>query len=321
MAIGRTPGSSSPSPDEGTLSGLLAVLERAEARPSAGRPRPRRAVLHASPRARGRHVLPMARPVLPPRPRPSAPAVVPAVVPARPATPAPVMWRPATGRPVVQPPAAPRRQPGLARRLALWGAGPDGAHLAWNRPVAVAAAPIATTPPPTTPPPDGPAAAGPAPRAGLVGRLRRGVRRLALWGAGPTGAHLAWNVPPQPRVYSLRLPPLPARTAPVRLTELPSTPTIQPAASSPAAALVPAPRLRAAGVHLRATARPPRASQPRASEPTGWPAVRPEPCPALPAPSGWPVRETGGLRVGTRSPDRARTRGDPPTCRIRGPSP
>jgi hypothetical protein len=308
MAIGRTPGSSSPSPDERTLSGLLAVLERAPALPSAGRPRPRRAVVHPSAGARGRRLLPVARPVLPPRPRPAAAAV------ARATTPVPVMWRPATERPAVPVPAGPprrRSQPGLARRLALWGAGPNGAHLAWNRPAPVAAA-------------SAPAAA-PAPAAPrrLGTRLRRGVRRLALWGAGPTAGHVAWNVPPQPRIYSARLPVRPAPpvgTTAVRLTELPSTPPNRPAASSPAAAILPAPSLRAAGVHVRASARPPRASQPRASELTGWPAIRTGPCPALPAPSGWPSREAGP-RAGARSPGRARTRGDPPACRVRGPTP
>ncbi|MGY1746276.1 hypothetical protein [Blastococcus sp. SYSU D00695] len=299
MANARTPGSSSPSPGEGTLGGLLAVLERAEALPPAGRPRPRRAALHVP---AGRRGLPAARPVPQPRPRPAAPAASSA--PARAAVPAPVMWRPAGSPPLAPPP--PARRPGLVRRLALWGAGPDGAHLAWNRP--------ATTPP--TVPPAAPA----VPRRGVGDRLRRGVHRLARWGAGPTGAYLAWNVPPQPRVHSLRLPPLPrpaAAGAAVVLTELPSIPTIRPAASSPAAALLPAPRPRAAGVLLRAPARPPRASQPRASEPPGWPATRPEPCPALPAPSGWPDRDTPGAR----SPGRARTRGDPSTCRVRGSPP
>lgn len=300
MTNGRTPRSSSSSSAEGALSGLLAVLERAEALPPADRPRPRRAARHAAAGSARRAALPTARPVLPPRARPvAAPAVPP-----RPATPAPVMWRPA-GAPPVPAPAAPRRQPGLARRLALWGAGPDGAHLAWNRP-----APAVPAVPPS------PGAAEPVaslPRRGLRARLRHGVRRLALWGAGPTGAHLAWNVPPQPRVYPARLPVPPAGSAAVRLTALPDTP-IRPAAPSPAAALLPAPRPRAAGVLLRAPARPPRASQPRASEPTGWPAVRPEPCPALPAPSGWPPRDP-------RSPGRARTRGDPATCRIRGSPP
>ncbi len=317
MANGRTPRStSSPSSGDRAASGLLGVLERAAALPPAERPRGRRPVRHTSTGARGQRALPVARPVLPPRTRPVAPAAVPPrAVPPIAATPAPVMWRPAPAR--AEPPAPAPRRPGLTRRLALWGAGPGGAHLAWNRPAPV--------PPAAVPAPAPARVPAPAPsRPGLRDRLRQGVRRLALWGSGPTGAHLAWNVPAQPRVYSLRLPPVPASTAAVVLTELPSTPTIRPAASSPAAATLPAPGLRAAGVHLRAPARPPRASQPRASEPTGWPAppaTRPEPCPALPAPSGWPARDTPGPRAGTRSPGRARTRGDPPTCRIRGPSP
>ena len=315
MAIERTPGSSSPSPDESTLSGLLAVLERAPALPSAGRPRPRRAVLRAAAGARGHRLLPVARPVPQPRPRPVAPAAQ--TIGARVPGPAPVMWR--TDRTAVRPaavPLPPRRRPGLTRRLALWGSGTDGAHLAWNRsaPTAIPAAAALVAD-----------AAAPAGRPSLRGRLRQGVRRLALWGAGATGSHLAWNVPPQPRVYSLRLPARPAATDAVRLTELPSTPSIEPVASSPAAALLPAPSLRAAGVHIRASSRPPRPSQPRASEsPVGWPAhppaPAPEPCPALPAPSGWPSREAGPP-AGTRSLGRARTRGDPPTCRVRGPTP
>ncbi|MGY1741543.1 MULTISPECIES: hypothetical protein [unclassified Blastococcus] len=302
MAIGRAPGSSPSSSSADGLSGLLAVLERAEALPPAGRPgalpRPRRAVLHGAAGRRGRRVLPAARPVPVPRTRP----VVRAAVPPRTPSPAPVMWRPAGAPPVVPPPPAPPRRPGLVRRLALWGAGPDGAHLAWNRPAPAPAPPSAAAPAPAT----APARSG--------GRLRRGIRRLALWGAGPTGAHLAWNVPPQPRTWSARLPAPPAPRAVVRLTALPSSLPIQPVASSPAAALLPAPAPRAAGVHLRAPARPPRAAQPRASEPTGWPATRSEPCPALPAPSGWPARDP-------RDPGRPRTRGDPTACRIRGSPP
>ncbi|WP_409332951.1 hypothetical protein [Trujillonella humicola] len=297
MVNGATPRSSSPSSGDTGLTGLLAVLERAEALPPAGRPRPRRAVRRGSAR---RPALPAARPVLPPRARPAA---APLAAP-RPAPPAPVMWRPAEECPAIPP----RRQPGLVRRLALWGAGPDGAHLAWNRPAPAAPASSAGAAEPVASPP----------RPGLRGRLRRGVRRLALWGAGPTGAHLAWNVPPQPRVFSARLPVLPPAPTAVRLTALPSALPNRPAAPSPAAALLPAPRPRAAGVPLRAPARPPRAAQPRATGATGWPTspatARPQPCPALPAPSGWPPRDL-------RSPGRARTRGDPAACRIRGSPP
>ncbi|WP_029430638.1 hypothetical protein [Blastococcus sp. URHD0036] len=310
MTNGRTPRSSSSSSDEHTLSGLLTVLERADALPSAGRSRPRRAVLHTSAGARGQRLRQPARPVPAPRLRPTAQPV-----PVRATAPAPVMWRRdlADAPAPVAPPALPAPQPGLVRRLALWGAGPEGEHLAWNRPrPRTAPAPVSV---PTVAGPPRPSL-----RAAAAGRLRRQVRRLALWGAGADGQHLAWNAPPPPRVYSARLPVRPASSGVVRLTALPSTPTIKPAASSPAAALSPALHLRAAGSLSRAAARPPRASQPRASELTGWPAVRPEPCPALPAPSGWPVREPG-VRACARSPGRARTRGDPPACRVRGSPP
>ena len=167
MANGRTPRSSSPSPDEGTPRGLPAVLERAEARPSAGRARPRRAVLHSSPAgARRRQVRPV---------RPPVPAAVP--VPVRPATPAPVMWRPAAerhagraARPAAAP-ARPRPPPGpLGRRPG-------------RRPPRLEPARSGG---PATERPRARAPEHPAPRVGLAGRLRRGVRRLALWGAGPT---------------------------------------------------------------------------------------------------------------------------------------
>jgi hypothetical protein len=74
--------------------------------------------------------------------------------------------------------------------------------------------------------------------AGSGGRLRmllRGlVRRAALWGAGPDGACLAWGGPPPRPAYRAGARPF---DPPVVLREMPSTPTIRPAASSPAAAL------------------------------------------------------------------------------------
>jgi hypothetical protein len=74
--------------------------------------------------------------------------------------------------------------------------------------------------------------------AGSGGRLRmllRGlVRRAALWGAGPDGASLAWGGPPPRPAYRAGARPV---DPPVVLREMPSTPTIRPAASSPSAAL------------------------------------------------------------------------------------
>ncbi|MGY1811156.1 hypothetical protein [Blastococcus sp. SYSU D00820] len=152
-----------------------------------------------------------------------------------------------------------------------------------------------------------------AARPTLRSRLRALTRRLALWGAGPGGAHLAWGPTAPPRVISLRPVAVPAPVdRPVVLTELPSTPTVQPAASSPAAALSRVPRPRSAG-SPRTAATPP---------PTGWPAPRPAPCPSPPSPSGWPGRSSRPDPRATpgsaRAPGRARTRGDPPACRVRG---
>ncbi len=97
----------------------------------------------------------------------------------------------------------------LTRRIALWGGGAHGEYLAWRTPE-------------------------PAPTRPLRPRLRALTRRIALWGAGPDGEHLAWGRPtpvPAPRQVD----------PPVVLRELPSTPTIRPAAPSPAVALLPAP--------------------------------------------------------------------------------
>jgi hypothetical protein len=170
------------------------------------------------------------------------------------------------------------------RRLAMWGAGPDGAYAAW----------------PTA------AVAVPPPGAGLV-------RRLALWGAGPDGAHLAWGGPRRPAPAPAGRPAdaadRPAGQGPVVLTELPSTPTITSAAPSPAAASSPA-----------GAARP----------------VLPSPRPAGPAlaPAGWPARPAATRsapraaayeRPLPRAPDgpaqvggAVRARGDPAPHRARG---
>jgi hypothetical protein len=107
-----------------------------------------------------------------------------------------------------------------------------------RRPAAVRPVPVpAVRPRPVPPAPAAPvrsaSAPAPAPRPGLRARVRGLVRRLALWGAGPDGAHLAWGRPASTA-------PAPRPDGPVVLTELPNTPTIRPAAPSPAAALRPA---------------------------------------------------------------------------------
>jgi hypothetical protein len=253
------------------LAGLLDLLVRADAVPH--RRRPVRAAVTRHPAARrALRPLPMARPVPVPRPRPARPsaapvtAAAPAAAPAAPAAPS------GAGLP-----AAPVRPGGsrlrarvraTVRRLAMWGAGPDGAHAAWP------------TPPVVVPP------AGP----GLV-------RRLAMWGAGPGGAHLAWGAPRQPTPAAPVVPPAPGNGA-VVLTELPSTPTIASAVPSPTAA-------SSAGGPARPLPRP------RAA------------VPAL-APAGWPARPAAGRPL-ARAPDlpastagTVRTRGDPAPHRARG---
>ncbi|WP_448610881.1 hypothetical protein [Geodermatophilus sp. URMC 60] len=209
--------------DDLTLSGLLDVLDRAEPLPARSGSRPGRAALHRTGAVR----------------------------------------RPAAVRPVPVPAARPR-------------------------PVASAPAPAAA--PIWTPP-----APAPAARPGLRARVRGLVRRLALWGAGPDGAHLAWRRPAAPA---------PRPDGPVVLTELPNTPTVQPAAPSPAAALRPA--------------RVPRpAARPRV--PVVAPLARHVPAPR-PAPA--PRTAQGGRPPGAaRTSAPARSRGDPRPPPARGQPP
>ncbi len=257
------------------LAGLLDLLVRADAVPH--RRRPVRAAVTRHPAARrALRPLPMARPVPVPRPRPARPSAVPVTASAVPVTAAAASAAPAapTGAGL---PAAPVRPGGsrlrarvraTVRRLAMWGAGPDGAHAAWP------------TPPVVVPP------AGP----GLV-------RRLAMWGAGPGGAYLAWG-PPRPPAPAAPVVPLAPGNGAVVLTELPSTPTIASAVPSPTAA-------SSAGGPARSLPRP------RAA------------VPAL-APAGWPARPAAGRPL-ARAPDlpsstggTVRTRGDPAPHRARG---
>src|SRR4051812_8986932 len=105
-----------------SLAGLIDVLDRADAMLPRQRPRPRRAAAHrGAGRAAGRGVA--LRPVPPlrakppaPAPRPAAPEITVVVVP-----------DPPTRRGLRASLGA------LTRRLALWGAGADGEHLAsWS---------------------------------------------------------------------------------------------------------------------------------------------------------------------------------------------
>jgi hypothetical protein len=181
----------------------------------------------------------------------------------------------------------------LVRRAALWGAGPDGEHLAWRpqtRRTARSAEPAAVRP----------------------GRLRALVRRAALWGAGPDGEYLAWGGPARPA-------PKPVGDRPVVLREMPSTPTvtapprqhpvhqhppIQPAATSPAAVL---------------PTRGPASTGPRWMPPVprgavAVPGVRPSGRPERSRATGWPPQSAGsGVPTGL-----VRARGDPLSSPARG---
>ena len=218
-------------------------------------------------------------------------------VPLRSVQPAP-MARPVPGAsraavPAALPTPAPGRLHAFIRRAALWGAGPQGEHLAWGspaRPVVRTAVP-ATAMTPATPV----AAHRPA-------RLRSLVRRAALWGAGADGEYLAWGGPARPA-------PKPVADRPVVLREMPSTPTIQtpliqPAASSSAAVLPP---------------RDPAPAGPRWMPPVprgavAVPGVRPSGRPERSRATGWPPQSPGsGVPTGL-----VRARGDPLSSPARG---
>ena len=223
----------------------------------------------------------------------------------------------ALARVATAPAAAPGRLAALVRRAALWGAGPQGEYLAWrpavrlpgvrlpDRPAArVPAGPVVrssdravVSASPTAPPP--------ARRIGLL-------RRIALWGAGSHGEHLAWGGPPRPA-------PKPAADRPVVLREMPSTPTIgpptgrtprvqiptvQPAAPSPAAVLSP---------HGPASTGP-RWMPPIPRGAVAVPGVRPSGRPERSRATGWPSQHPGsGDPTGL-----TRARGDPLPCPARG---
>ena len=281
-----------------TLAGLIDVLDRADGGMPRRRPLPRHA---AAARAAAY--------------RSGAVRTVPlrSVRPAPPARPAPVPFRAQPQAPATTV-AAYSTSPGvvarMTRRVALWGAGADGAHLAWHSsaPAAVSSYPVAA------------AAAERRPALGRPGLLAALRRRAALWGAGAHGEYLAWSAPPLPRSaarISLR-----GVDGPVVLRELPSTPTVQPAVPSPAAALVPGPASSPAGPEARPAPighRPP-APPVAESEPAG-PRV-PVQSARTPQPTGWPPRPLRSSSRPARSfptaTGLARARGDPSPCRARG---
>jgi hypothetical protein len=258
-----------------SLAGLIDVLDRADGARAA---RPRRSAAH---RSGGVRTVPLRSVQRAPVARPApAPALV-----AEPLAPAHV-------------PAAPSRLRALTRRVALWGAGPQGEYLAWR-----CAAPSTVAEP------------GATPRAG---RLRTLVRRMALWGSGPEGEYLAWGGPAR------NAAPRPSADRPVVLHEMPSTPMIQPAAPSPAAALVP----RGPAFPAAARVIPPVPTEGSgASSPPGSPSRAGR----SPHGTGWPQQRTGSsfrpaalstpISASHRAAGPARARGDPTSCPVRGSPP
>jgi hypothetical protein len=279
-----------------TLAGLIDVLDRADGGVPRRRPLPRHA---AAARAAAY------------RSGPVRTVPLRSVRPAPPARPAPPPFRalPQVAIPVA--PASPGLLSRLTRRVALWGAGPGGAYLAWH-PSAPAAEPA---PPGAAVPAAVHRGGGNSP--GLLATLRR---RAARWGAGPDGEYLTWSRPPLPRSAAwISLAPI---DGPVLLRELPSTPTVQPATPSPVAALVPGPVSSSAGPVARPAQighRPP-APPVAESEPAG-PRV-PVASARTPQPTGWPHRPLRSSSRPARSfptaTGPARSRGDPLPGRARG---
>jgi hypothetical protein len=251
-----------------TLAGLIDVLDRADGAATARRPQPRRTSSHRPSGTRAGAVR---------------------TVPLRSVQPAP-MARPAPAAPRAYALAEPERAPvtGLAdlvRRAALWGAGPRGEHLAWR-------------PSPRT----APAASAPVqPAARRPGRLRGLLRRAAMWGSGPRGEFLAWGRPAAAPAQREVDPP-------VVLREMPSTPTVQPVAPSPAAALLPRGPASSAG----SRGMPP---VPRGA--VAVPGVRPSGPPERSRATGWPSPH----RIAPVATGLVRTRGDPVSGPARGSPP
>jgi hypothetical protein len=261
-----------------SLAGLIDVLDRADdalsgprtRRPAAHRPAGGRSGAVRTVPLRSVQPAPMARPA----PAPAVRIVEDVRVPDRPAG---------------------SRLRSLTRAAALWGSGPRGEYLAWRcdtpRPARAAA--------PTQAPIPAPA---PARQLARRSRLHGLVRRLALWGAGPDGRYLAWGGAP--------VLPAPRRDVdpPVVLREMPSTPLIQPAAPSPAAALLP--RDPASSVGSRRMPPVPRRA-------VAVPGISPSGPPERSRATGWPVR--GPLSPAATGLVRAR--GDPLSCPVRGSPP
>jgi hypothetical protein len=267
-----------------TLAGLLDVLDRADV-PASQRARTRRPAVdrpEAYRRGTARRQPLRSVPQAPPA-RPLPTGALPAAAPAQARVPA-VSQRPGPLR-------------ALTRRVALWGAGLDGEYLAWRGGGARAATSAAHT-----------GSVATAPAARRPSRLRALTRRLALWGAGVDGEYLAWFPPGRTAASGEPADRRPLSDRPVVLREMPSTPTIQPAASSPAAALLPRGPASSAG---------PRGARPVSSGAVPVPGIRPGgrlersgatgwPSPARPSPAG------NGL---------VRSRGDPLSCPVRGSPP
>jgi hypothetical protein len=264
----RTPADPSGRSSASTFAGLLDVLDRADAGLAARRPRSRRPAAY----------------------RPAGARSGVRTVPLRSVQPAP-MARPVASAPRPMLSIAPAATQGsslrlVGRRMALWGAGPNGEYLAWPTSAARAGAAV-----------HAPSA---APRRSRLSAL---LRRAAMWGAGPNGEYLAWGARP-----SSPVPPARAVDGPVVLREMPSTPTIQPAATSPAAAQRPRGPASSAGprgmppVPRGAVAVPGRRplGPPEHSRATGWPS------PARPS-----LAATGLVRA-RGDPLRYPARGSPP---------
>jgi hypothetical protein len=263
-----------------SLAGLIDVLDRADGAPEGRRPQARRATVH---RAGG----------------PRSGAV--RTVPLRSVQPAPMARALPVPRAYVVP--EPERVPvtglsDLVRRAAMWGAGQRGEYLAWRvapQPTAPQSLPSQATPPQARPPQSA------APAARRPARVRSLVRRLAMWGSGPGGKYLAWGgpaFPDRPRVVD----------PPVVLREMPSTPTIQPAAPSPAAALLP--RAPASSAGTRGMPPVPRGA-------VAVPGVRPGGPPERSRATGWPS-QSHASPVATGL---VRARGDPLSWPARGSPP
>lgn len=270
-----------------TLAGLLGVLDQADAVVPPQRSQRRRGVAHRDAYRRG------AVRRAPLRPVPQVPAARPAPSGSRPA----VAVRPAPAGAAV----SIGRLHALTRRAALWGAGPNGEHLAWS-----AGAPVHRT-------------AERAPeRTGRPHRLRGLIRRLAIRGAGLQNEYLAWasSATPGPTVPLHGREPQDTRPdtdRPVAPWTLSSTPTSQPAAPSPVAALLPSGPPSSAG---------PRGARPAPSGAVPVPGVRPGGRLERSSATGWPPRQTtGSVRLSPAATGLVRARGDPFSCPVRGSPP